>query len=214
MNMREIGQSAGNSSHRALTWRFGLIIGNTLMGEFSECTGLAVERAYETVAEGGRNDSVHALPGSISYSSITLQRGIISLELWNWLFENVSSGTVKPSLKDVTIEVTNESGDKVYEWTLLRTYPVKWSGPDLNVESDNLAMESIELASGSAQVDTSDSEDASEVDDADDDEEDGVELDEMSLRLVAEKVYEKLRRDLMMEQERIGRTTQWSGWMR
>ncbi len=37
-------------------------------------------------------------------------------------------------------------------------------------------------------------------------------LDDIDLRLIAEKVYERLRRDLMIEQERRGRLNQWSGW--
>lgn len=37
-------------------------------------------------------------------------------------------------------------------------------------------------------------------------------LDETELRLIAEKVYERLRRELMQERERRGRLNQWSGW--
>lgn len=38
-------------------------------------------------------------------------------------------------------------------------------------------------------------------------------LDETELRLLAEKIYERLRRELAREQDRMGRTEQWSGWI-
>lgn len=139
-------------SHRPLTWRFLVSIDGLGVGEFTECKGLTAEREYATLYEGGRNDSVHYLPKGIKYSNITLRRGIISMDMWDWLFKNVSSGTVKPELKKITIEMANESGQVMYRWNLLRAYPVKWTGPDLKVESDELAMESLELVHSGLQM--------------------------------------------------------------
>lgn len=133
-------------SSRPLVWRFIVSIDGIGVGEFTECNGLTVERETEPITEGGRNDYVQLLPGRIKYTNITLRQGIINLDLWDWLFKNVAAGNIKPELKNITISMANESGVAMYNWNVRRAYPVKWSGPDLKVDSEELAMESLELA--------------------------------------------------------------------
>lgn len=132
-------------SSRPLSWRFLVTIDGMGVGEFTECNGLTVEREFEPLNEGGRNDSVHYLPKGIKFSNITLKRGIISLALWDWLLKNVSAGKVEPELKNIIIELANESGKAMYRWNVSRAFPIKWEGPGLNVDSEELSMESIEL---------------------------------------------------------------------
>ncbi len=141
-------------SHRPLTWRFLVSLDGMGVGEFVECGGLTVDREFETITEGGRNDTVHYLPKGVKFSNITLKRGLISLAMWDWLFKNVAAGTVKPDLKNITIEMANESGQVMYRWHVRRAYPIKWTGPDLKVESDELAMESIELVHSGFEMET------------------------------------------------------------
>ncbi len=135
-------------SSRPLSWRFLVTIDGMGVGEFTECNGLTVEREFEPLVEGGRNDSVHQLPKGVKFTNITLKRGIINLALWDWLLKNVSAGKVEPEFKNVTIELANESGKAMYRWSVVRALPAKWTGPDLNVETDELSMESIEFVHG------------------------------------------------------------------
>lgn len=141
-------------SHRPLAWRFVVSIDGLGVGEFVECSGLSVDLEFDPLSEGGRNDGVHYLPKGVKYSNITLRRGIISLDLWDWLFKSVSTGGVKPALKNITIELANESGQVMYRWMIRRAYPVKWTGPDLKVDSTELAMESIEFVHSGFEMQT------------------------------------------------------------
>ncbi|MCL4831771.1 MAG: phage tail protein [Caldilineaceae bacterium] len=132
--------------NRALSWRYYVEIDSITAAEFIECSGLTVERENAGITEGGRNDYELKLPGRLKYTNISLKRGLIDLQLLDWLLENASTGTIKPVLKNITISLANESGDRAFTWNVSHAYPVKWSGPQLNAESNELSMEELELA--------------------------------------------------------------------
>ena len=70
----------------APAYLFYVELAGIIVGAFSECSGLSVKRDVETVKEGGVNDYVHKLPGRMTYSNITLKRGLtISRQLWSWM---------------------------------------------------------------------------------------------------------------------------------
>lgn len=133
------------TTHRAVSWRFYLEIDSVTVAEFLECNGLSVQRETKDLQEGGRNNFGVKLPGPLTYSNVTLKRGILDMELLDWLIENADTNTVKPGLRTVTIHLANESGDEAFLWKLYHAYPVKWSGPSFKVDSNELAMEELEL---------------------------------------------------------------------
>jgi phage tail-like protein len=48
--------------------------------------------------------------------------------------------------KDLIISLLDEQGTPLFTWTVTRAFPLSISGPDLNSEGNELAMESLELA--------------------------------------------------------------------
>lgn len=116
--------------------------------EFSEVAGLEVSREVEEYAEGGRNYATHKLPGRVSHGNLTLKRGVTtSTTLWDWLEQ--TSGMVeggKLLRRTVRVVLLDRLGTEVRSWTVRRAYPVKWSGPTMTAGSNDLAIESLELA--------------------------------------------------------------------
>lgn len=119
----------------------------TLLPEaaFQSVTGLAGELEVMTYAEGGVNDHVHQLPVRHSWSRITLKRGIVlGGGLWDWYY----AGLYDPlgSRRDGTILMLSLQGLPMMAWTFKAGLAAKWSGPDLDAMTGNLAMESLEIA--------------------------------------------------------------------
>ena len=67
---------------------------------------------------------------------------MIDNEFIQWV-NDVLNGNVYR--KDIIITVNDDSGESI-SYKLLRTVPVKWEGPNLNVMNDSIATESLELA--------------------------------------------------------------------
>jgi phage tail-like protein len=126
-------------------FKFWVEIKSIVVAEFKECSGLRLERTVETIEEGGVNDRVHYLPGRNKYSNIVLKYGVMSSnELWNWFQEGLYDGKVKRV--NFSILLRDVKGDVVKRWNVTDGYPVKWEGPSLNVESSQVAVETLEIA--------------------------------------------------------------------
>jgi phage tail-like protein len=126
-------------------FKFWVEIKSIVVAEFKECSGLRLERTVETVEEGGVNDRVHYLPGRNKYSNIVLKYGVMSSnELWSWFQEGLYDGKVKRV--NFSILLRDVKGDVVKRWNVTDGFPVKWEGPSLNVESSQVAIETLEIA--------------------------------------------------------------------
>jgi phage tail-like protein len=126
-------------------FKFWVEIDSIIVGQFQECNGLRMERAVETIEEGGVNDHVHLLPGRNKYSNITLKNGMItSDELWKWYQEGLFDAKVKRV--NFSILLIDIKGDVVKRWNVLQGFPTKWEGPQFTTDSNQIAVETIEIA--------------------------------------------------------------------
>lgn len=80
-------------------------------------------------------------------SNVVLKRGLIKAEnLYEWV-KKVQDGKQEESLRNVVIELRDESGEKVaVAWELTNARPVRYTLSDLKGQSDGIVMEIIELA--------------------------------------------------------------------
>jgi phage tail-like protein len=119
----------------------------TLLPEaaFQSVSGLSGELEVMTYAEGGVNDHLHQLPVRHNWSRITLKRGIVlGGGLWDWY----EAGLHDPlgSRRDGSIILISMQGIPMMAWQFNAGLAAKWSGPDLDALTGNLAMESLEIA--------------------------------------------------------------------
>lgn len=125
-------------------YSFGVKIQGKNVGWFTECSGLSINRDTTPHAEGGVNDYKHQLPGRVTYDKVTLKRGVADdTLLWDWFQEGLYD--VKVSRRNVTITLYGVDYKPVRHWNLIEAYPVKWSAPTLKSDSNQVAVESLEL---------------------------------------------------------------------
>jgi phage tail-like protein len=124
-------------------FRFRVEIDGITSGGFVRVKGLQRELKHESFREGGVNDYEHKLVTQVSYPSVVLERGLAFEDLWKWALA-ASDGDIQR--KTVWIRLQDEAGEKAWAWQLDWAIPVKWSCADLDANSSQVAMESIELA--------------------------------------------------------------------
>ncbi len=82
-------------------------------------------------------------PGILKYSNVTLKRGSTdSPAFLDWMKE-ISS--FRASRKTVTITLLDDEMKEVACWQLEKAFPAKYSAPDFNATSNEIAIESLEL---------------------------------------------------------------------
>lgn len=128
------------------------------MAAFSEVTG--IEATVDVVEF--RQGNAHSLapvkiPGLVKHGNITLKMGYtIGNGFKKWIQECVSETRGAMPRKTVTIElldIRDKSPDSTYEtiqgnitWILKEAWVTKYSGPDLNASTSEVAIETVELA--------------------------------------------------------------------
>ncbi len=185
-------------------FRFGVEIEGVIVGWFTECSNLSLEREITPQPEGGVNYFVHQLPGRLKAANVTLKRGLAGNELWDWLQQGQYNGQVKP--RHVSIILFKADQTEAQRWELTNTYPVKWSSSNFNSGSREIPIESLELvqdAGNGSSVGSPGSVaqrnlDSQEVEPA-------APADQVDLPTLAKKVYALLRQELRIERDRLGR---------
>jgi phage tail-like protein len=119
-------------------------IQNTLLGGFSECSGLQMDIKTEDYNEGGNNGTVLKFPSRVSWTNIRLKRGAaLSDDLWKWHYSFVEG---KGKRRDGIIILQSDDHTPVKIWFFTKGLPVKWVGPSMNAAQAQVAVEEIEIA--------------------------------------------------------------------
>ncbi len=132
------------TSDPAVTVCFTVKVDGHDLGAFTQCDGLACEVAVEQREEGGNNLFIHQLPGRMKFTNIKLTRPINgdTEKVARWL----SGMTDEVKRTNAEIAALNSEGKTVASWSFMGVIPVKWTGPQLSVDSPKVATESLELA--------------------------------------------------------------------
>jgi phage tail-like protein len=114
------------------------------VGGFSECQGLEASMKVEEYSEGGNNGAVLKFPGRVSWTNITLKRGLAAnSSLWDWSYGFVQG---KGKRRDGVIVLLNGMMLPNTIWYFRRGLPLKYSGPQMNAAQNHVAIESIEIS--------------------------------------------------------------------
>lgn len=83
-------------------------------------------------------------PGLVKYGNVTLKWGLATAtELMTWLQSTVD-GTCER--KTITIQLCDDLHKVVAEWEVINAWPTKYTPTDFNATSNEIAIESVELA--------------------------------------------------------------------
>lgn len=125
-----------------MSYRFKVSIGDIKMS-FTKVSGLEIELDFDPYHEGGVNDYVHEFVKIKKNGTLTLERGIGEIsKLIKW-FQDIQAG--KFVRQNGTIELKNEQNETVRTWQIENAIPTKWSGPSLDANGKEIAVEKIEL---------------------------------------------------------------------
>jgi phage tail-like protein len=136
-------------SDPAVTCRFRVEVdvdeqGQTDLGAFTECGGLAASYEMKEYREGGQNAFVHRIPGQLKFDNVRLARPVdaSSAAVASWF------SRMRDRVERTTARITalDPAGEELATWTLVDVYPVKWTGPALSATGSNVATETLELA--------------------------------------------------------------------
>ena len=134
-----------NMNDPAVSIRFHLTVEALPIGWWNSFEGLGMETAVMQLEEGGNNAFVHQLPTRLKYTNIKLSRPINeeSHLVATW-FMNISKVVKRGT--NASIKAVDGSNKAIATWELVDVVPVRWTGPQFNVESPKMAMETLELA--------------------------------------------------------------------
>jgi phage tail-like protein len=111
---------------------------------FSEVSGLESEVEVIDYREGGEPTHVRKLPGLRKYGNIVLKRGLTQdAQLWNW-HKQVLDGNVQR--RNGSVILLDDQGNERIRWHFHDSWPCKYVGPTLNAKSNDVAIETLELA--------------------------------------------------------------------
>jgi phage tail-like protein len=120
------------------------------LAAFSEVSGLESETAvieYRSGSEG----LTRKLPGLTKYANIVLRHGLTqNRELWDWR-KNIVAGM--PDRRNGSIKLLDDERNEVLRWNFRDGWICKWEGPALNAESNDVAIETIEIAHEGLELD-------------------------------------------------------------
>ena len=128
---------------------FALTIPGYTIGNFVSVTGMSAQVDVMEYPEGGRNDYVHKLPTRVKHTNLVVKHGMTNQPaLLRWFQKTV----VQAEQVELTLALMDTTGEVVRSWSFAGAYPVKWTGPDLKADGNEIATESLEIAHTGVQV--------------------------------------------------------------
>lgn len=136
---------AENGKYPYTKFRFKVEVANTIVAEVTEVSGFDASVDVIEYREGNERPTPRKVQGLRKFGNITLKNGLTdSYEMYKWL--NPENEKAAIERKDVVITLMSEDGATgIAVWQIEAAWPTKYSGPDLNGTSSEVAFESIEL---------------------------------------------------------------------
>lgn len=125
---------------------------------FSEVSGLSI--SYETstykespVESGKPGPRVMIMPSQSQPSTITLKKGVVAAVSVKALYEWIKGVQINQiEKKDISVSLCNESGEAVVTWKISNAFPTKLEAPTFDANSNDAAIESMELMADSITI--------------------------------------------------------------
>jgi phage tail-like protein len=140
-----------DGSKQGATWPlpkfyFNIDLGDGKKQGFSEISGLESDiKPIEYRHSDSKVFSTIKMPGLRSVGNVTLKKGVFTQDsiFWTW-FEESKLNIIKR--RTVVISLLDENAAPKMTWTLTNAWPTKMTGTDMKSDSNEVAIESLELA--------------------------------------------------------------------
>jgi phage tail-like protein len=130
--------------------------GESLVLSFAEISGLNIEYEPVTYKHGLSflmGDKI--IPGMRQPTRLTMKRGVVKNNdfLSGWLNHTYTDPAFTGAKRDILIDLCDEVGGPVIRWTVQSALPLKLDAPAFNANSNEVAIETLELIAHGLQVD-------------------------------------------------------------
>jgi phage tail-like protein len=118
---------------------------------FSEVSGLSIECETTTYKESRRagnkpGPSVFHMPTQANPINLTLKKGVARTDSIKTLYSWINSVAINQvEKKDISVKLCDEEGKPVISWKVVNAFPTKLDGPTFDANSNDVAVESMEL---------------------------------------------------------------------
>lgn len=125
-------------------FRYKVEIDGLEAGGFSEASGFDASIDVIEYREGDMVQTPMKLPGLKKYGNITLKQGVAdSMVMYEWMIAGVEGEVER---KTITITILDETETATSSWQVINAWPAKYTAPDFNALTSEVAIESIEIA--------------------------------------------------------------------
>ena len=125
-------------------FRYKVEIDGLEAGGFSEASGFDASIDVIEYREGDMVQTPMKVPGLKKYGNITLKQGVAdSMVMYEWMIAGVEGEVER---KTITITILDETETAAASWQVINAWPTKYTAPDFNATSSEIAIESIEIA--------------------------------------------------------------------
>lgn len=114
------------------------------LGGFSEVSGFDASIDVIEYREGDKVQTSMKIPGLKKYGNITLKQGVADKDaLYKWMETGFEKDVNRQT---VTITLLDIEGKAAASWQVINAWPTKYTAPDFNATSSEVAVETLELA--------------------------------------------------------------------
>ena len=125
-------------------FRYKVEIDGLEAGGFSEASLFDASIDVIEYREGDMVQTPMKLPGLKKYGNITLKQGVAdSMVMYEWMIAGVEGEVER---KTITITILDETETATASWQVINAWPAKYTAPDFNATSSEVAIESLEIA--------------------------------------------------------------------
>jgi len=123
---------------------FRVEIDGIVASNFLEVSGIEADVAVVEYRTGGdKAAGTRKLPGEAKFSNLVLKRGLTTdLSLWNWMQQTLQGEVNRRSM---SVMLLNDAEQEVLRFNVKDAWPVRWSGPSLQSEIGDVAIETLEI---------------------------------------------------------------------
>ena len=131
-----------------VAFKFGLEIEGKLAGYFQTVSGIGSESEVieHKIVDDNTGETINQkIPGRLTWTDITLKRGVTSsIDVWEWRQEIVD-GKVDDARTNCSIVAYNQANDEVARWNLESAWPSKVVGPEMDSGGTDLMVEEMTI---------------------------------------------------------------------
>jgi len=131
-----------------VAFKFGLEIEGKLSGMFTSVSGIGSETEVvsQKVVNSETGESIiRQIPGRLTWTPITLKRGVTSnIDIWKWR-QSVVEGKINEARTNCSIIAYSQENKEIARWNLENAWPSKVVGPEMDAGSTNYMIEDVTI---------------------------------------------------------------------